>query len=124
MIVGVCRIGLSLPGNASLKGKRAVVRKIVERVRARFQVAAAEVEDMDVHQRATLGFACVSNDSRHAESVLAKVREFVAGATEAVVISDETEFVRPNLGGLPGTTDDLAAWQARNPTEWDDDGEP
>jgi uncharacterized protein YlxP (DUF503 family) len=122
MVVGVCRIVLALPGNASLKGKRSVVRKVIERARQRFQVAAAEVADLDVHQRATLGFACVANDGRHVESVLGKLSDFVAGATEAQVISESVELLRPNLEPtLPNAEDDLAAWEARG-DDWSDDG--
>ena len=93
MVVGVVRIVLSLPGNDSLKGKRSVVRKIVERARSRFNVAAAEVGDLDVHRRATLGFSVVSNDSRHAQSMVDKLVGFVSGATEALVVDRYVELI-------------------------------
>ncbi len=93
MVVGVCRIVLSLPGNDSLKGKRAVVKSILERARNKFHVAAAEVGDLDVHRRATLGFSVVSNDAAHAHSVLDKLTSFVSGATEALVVDREVELV-------------------------------
>lgn len=86
MVVGTCRITLSLPGNDSLKGKRKVVRRILDRARSRFNVAAAEVGDNDVHRRAVLGFAVVSNDHRHANSMIDEITAFVAGATEAIII--------------------------------------
>lgn len=86
MVVGMCRVVLSLPGNDSLKGKRSVVKSALERARARFQVAAAEVADMDNHRRATLGFSVVSNDARHARSIMDKVVSFVASAGAAQVI--------------------------------------
>ena len=86
MVVGVCRITLSLPGNDSLKGKRKVVRRIVDRARSRFNVAAAEVEDNDVHRRAVLGFSVVSNDARHANSMIDELTSFVAGASEALIV--------------------------------------
>ncbi|RLB47683.1 MAG: DUF503 domain-containing protein [Deltaproteobacteria bacterium] len=86
MVVGICRITLSLPGNDSLKGKRKVVRRILDRARSRFNVAAAEVGDNDVHRRAVLGFTVVSNDSRHVNSMLDEVSAFVEGATEAIIV--------------------------------------
>ncbi len=94
MVIGVLRVVLSLPGNDSLKGKRSIVKKILERARARFHVSAAEVGDMDVHRRATLGFAVVSNDARHAESMIDTIMAFVAGATEAIVIDRKSEILR------------------------------
>jgi uncharacterized protein YlxP (DUF503 family) len=93
MVVGVCRITLALPGNDSLKGKRSVVRGILERARNRFHVAAAEVADMDVHRRAVLGFAVVSNESAHAQSIIDKLVSFVDGASEALVVDRATELL-------------------------------
>jgi len=93
LVVGICRIVLSLPGNDSLKGKRAVVRRILERARNKFNVAAAEVADLDVHRKATLGFTVVSNDASHVHSMLDKLTAFVAGATEALVVDREIELL-------------------------------
>ncbi len=83
----------SLPGNDSLKGKRAVVRRIVERARNRFNVAAAEVDDQDVHRRLTLGFAVVSNDSSHANSMLDHITSFAAGISEAQLLDRSIELI-------------------------------
>jgi uncharacterized protein YlxP (DUF503 family) len=82
----MCRVVLALPWNDSLKGKRSVVKSVLSRARDRFQVAAAEVADLDAHRRATLGFSVVSNDARHARSVIDKLVGFVAGASEAQLI--------------------------------------
>ena len=111
MLVGVCRVVLGLPGNNSLKGKRSVVKSVLERTRQKFHVAAAEIEDLDNHRRATLGFACVSNDARHARSVMDKVVAFVASATEVPLIDREVRVERLKLGigeGLGDTFDSSA----------------
>jgi uncharacterized protein YlxP (DUF503 family) len=98
MIVGICRIVLSLPGNDSLKGKRKVVRQILDRVRHKFNAAASEVDDMDVHQRAVLGIAVVSNDTSHANSMLDTIASFIAGATEARVVGRKMELRNVGVG--------------------------
>jgi uncharacterized protein YlxP (DUF503 family) len=100
MVVGVARITLALPWNDSLKGKRSVVKSVLERARVRFHVAAAEVADLDAHRRATLGFAVVSNDGRHARSLLDKLVGFVAGASEAQLIDHavSVEHFEPGVG--------------------------
>ena len=107
MVVGVLRIVLALPWNDSLKGKRSVVRKIIERARARFNVAAAEIEDLDAHRRAVLGFAVLSNDRRHAMSMLDKLTSFVAGATEAQIVDRRVEVTTYSADslGLGGGSD-------------------
>lgn len=115
MVVGICRIVLSLPWNDSLKGKRSVVKSILERARNRFHVAAAEVADLDVHRRATLGFAVVSNEARHVESTLDKLVSFVAGATQAQIIDQSRVIEHRDLGfsGIEG-----GHW---NPPDWNDE---
>jgi uncharacterized protein YlxP (DUF503 family) len=75
--IGVCRITLRLPENSSLKGKRQVVRSVTARLRNKFNIAVAEVEDLDRWQIATLAVACVSNDVRHAREMLERAVAFV-----------------------------------------------
>ena len=77
MQVGVCRIKFRLPENFSLKEKRRVVKSIEGRIKGKFEVSIAEVEDNDLWQMATLGVACVSNDKRHANEILSKIVDFI-----------------------------------------------
>jgi uncharacterized protein YlxP (DUF503 family) len=77
MHVGIARVALRLAGNGSLKGKRMVVKSVVQRVRNRFNVAVAEVDTQDAHQLATLGIVCLSDDPRHSNEVLSKVIDFI-----------------------------------------------
>lgn len=93
MVIGACRVALLLPSNDSLKGKRAVVRRVLDRVRQRFPVSAAEVDDLDVHRRATLGFAVVSNDPVLARGILERVAREVEVASEARMSDCEFEVV-------------------------------
>src|SRR5688572_4369815 len=93
MIVGACRVHLFLPENDSLKGKRAVVKRLLDRVRARFNVAAAEIGNQDDHERAELGFAVVSNESRHANSMLDKISQFCEQNATAEIAGIHVELV-------------------------------
>src|ERR687885_75418 len=77
MHVGVARIALHLAENASLKGKRMVVKSVAQRVRNRFNVAIAEIDTQDAWQVATLGIVCVSDDRRFTNEMLSKVLEFI-----------------------------------------------
>lgn len=94
MVVGVCRITLSIAGNDSLKGKRRVVRRIVDSTRHRWNVAVAEVGFLDEHRRTLIGVAVVSNDARHANAMLDKISVFVGGLTEAVILDRAMELIR------------------------------
>lgn len=73
MHIGVCTIYLRLYESDSLKDKRRVIKSIKDRVRNKFNVSIAEIEDLDKWQRATLGVVCVSKDAKFANSVLSNV---------------------------------------------------
>ena len=92
MVVGITRVTLALPGNDSLKGKRSVVKKLLERVRARFHLSAAEVAAHDSLQRAVLGFATVGSDGRKVATVLERMVDFIddAGLAQVVAVEQET----------------------------------
>lgn len=93
MVVGTLRVELLIPESRSLKDKRRVVRSLIDRLRHRFRVAAAEVEDNDVHNHAVLGFATVSNDSRHARAILGQVVEFLRNSPHALLGNHDLELV-------------------------------
>ena len=73
MPVGVLTLEIQIPYAHSLKDKRAVLLKIRDRLRARFNVAVAELDHQDVWQRATLGVVSISNSRPLLESVFHQV---------------------------------------------------
>ena len=94
MNVGVCRISLRLPENLSLKGKRRVLKSITSRIRNKFNVSVAEVDDHELWQLATLGVCCVSNNKRYTNEVLSKVVDFIAnGWFEIEMLNYEIEIL-------------------------------
>ena len=80
MNVGVCKVKLRLPDNLSLKGKRQVIKSVTARLKNKFNVSVAEVEDNDLWQLATVGICFVSNDKRFTNEVLSKAIEFVSNS--------------------------------------------
>ena len=96
MNVGVCKITLRLPENQSLKGKRRVVSSLCSRIRNKFNVSIAEVDDNDVWQKATLGVTCVSNNHRHADEVIDHVIQYIEGSREDIELID---FERETISG-------------------------
>ena len=80
MNIGVCKVILHLPENQSLKDKRRVLKSIATRVRNKFNVAIAEVDEQSLWQSATLGICCVSNNGRFTNEVLSKVVDFIANS--------------------------------------------
>jgi uncharacterized protein YlxP (DUF503 family) len=94
MNVGVCKINIRIPENQSLKGKRHVLQSIITRVRDKFNVAIAEVENGDKWQIATLGISYVSNNGRHVNEVISKIIDFIVTSRFDVEVLDyEIELV-------------------------------
>jgi uncharacterized protein YlxP (DUF503 family) len=62
MVVGALKIVLHVTDAGGLKSKRKAARSIVDRVRSRFNAAAAEVGSNDLWQRLELGFAVCGNE--------------------------------------------------------------
>jgi uncharacterized protein YlxP (DUF503 family) len=73
MPVGVLTLEIQIPYSHSLKEKRAVLRKMRDRLRTRFNVAVAELDHQDVWQRATLGVVSISSSQQLLESLFHQV---------------------------------------------------
>ena len=94
MNVGVCKVTLRLPENHSLKGKRRVINSLSSRLRSKFNVSVAEVDNNEAWQLATLGITCVSNSSRHTDEVLQSAVAYIEGSREDLeVIALEQDTV-------------------------------
>ena len=94
MNVGALMVKLRLPENQSLKGKRQVIKSITSRVRSKFNVSIAEVDDQELWQLATLGVACVSNSNRRAQDTLTQVVNFIAWSRfEAEILDCKIEII-------------------------------
>ena len=100
MTVGIARIQFRLHGNQSLKEKRRVVKSLVEKSRHRFNAAIAEVEDQDLHQRATLGAAVVGNDGRLLNAVLDHLIEYMDSLSLADLMAHEIELIPLGSQGI------------------------
>jgi uncharacterized protein YlxP (DUF503 family) len=91
VVVGVLRITLYVHGASSLKDKRQVLRKVIDRVRARYNVAIAEVGDQDIWQTAVVGVCAVANDHSFVNEVLDKIVRDAGQIAEVVKREMEIE---------------------------------
>jgi len=92
MIIGTMKIELYLSDNRSLKGKRKVVRSMVDRTKHKFNVSVAEVGSNDKWQKIELGISAVGNDRRHIDSSLSHVLEFIESLYLAEIVNAEIEI--------------------------------
>ena len=88
MVVGTCKISLSIADNESLKGKRSVLKPLLARVRHEFNVSAAETGAQDAWQSAEIGLAAVSSDRQYVDGLLQKAVAWIEGSGLDVVVVD------------------------------------
>ena len=86
MIIGSCKIYLEAEWVFSLKDKRMIVKSLVEKIRHKFNVSVAEVENNDIHKSIVIGIACVTNETSHADSIINNVINFIENNTDAVIV--------------------------------------
>jgi len=92
MVVGLLTVDLRFPKNGSLKEKRMALRRLTERLKQRFNLSVAEVENQDLWQRSTLAVANVNTSAREADSTLAQALDLIDAYHEAVVIGHRIEM--------------------------------
>jgi len=100
MTIGIVEISFITHGCFSLKEKRSIVKRLIERTRSRFNAAIAEVDFLDSCQRGKIGACVVSNDSRHANSLLDQIVDFMENMYVADIVKIRTE-----LQEIPSVTD-------------------
>lgn len=93
IVVGLCTLDLAIPEANSLKDKRSVLKSILEGMRNKFNVSAAEVEHQDTWRRATVAITCVSNSQPFTNQVLNKVLDWVEANPRVSVTNVELEFL-------------------------------
>ena len=71
MPIGLLTLEIHIPDAHSLKDKRQVLRSLKDRLRARFNVAVAELDRQDTWQRSLVGVVSLSNDAGSSGAILA-----------------------------------------------------
>ncbi len=93
MITGICRIELILFEVNSLKEKRMIIKSIIGRIKAKFNISVSEVGAHDLWGRSAIGFACVSTQTKHANQMLNNVISFIERDGRVEIITQDIEYV-------------------------------
>jgi len=91
--VGVLKIDFHIPDSSSLKDKRSVLRHIRDKIRNGFNVSISEVNNHDKWQMATFAVSCVSNDKKHVDAMLNKIKNFFENNRNIVVVDYQIEMI-------------------------------
>ncbi len=96
MYIGTLKIDLLLFGVKSLKEKRQIIKKILDTVRSKkWNMAVAEVDNMDKWSRATLGFTTIAADRLTVEKRLVALENFIEEKCDVSIIGIEKEVDLP-----------------------------
>ncbi len=92
MHIASLRVLLEVTDALTLKDKRQVVRSLLDRMRGRFNVSAAEVGSNDSVRYAELAAVGVANDRPFLDRTMAKVLDLIEGEPRVALLEQELEF--------------------------------
>ena len=93
MVVGTGLITLRLHDCRSLKGKRKIVKSMINRLRNNFNASIAEVGSNDIYQKAEIGFSLTGNDASLINSKIDKLFNMAEDLGLAEIIDTEMEII-------------------------------
>lgn len=93
MPVGLLTLELHIQHAQSLKDKRQVLRSLKDRLRAKFNVAVAELEHHETWQRSVVGVVTLSNDEGHVEESLQHVLAEADSMLGPLLVSHAVEII-------------------------------
>ncbi len=76
-IIGFIEIHLRIPEAHSLKEKRKVVKRVVERLKNKFNVSVSEIGDQDRWQSSIIGVVTIGSSKKIVDATLEKVILFI-----------------------------------------------
>jgi uncharacterized protein YlxP (DUF503 family) len=108
MVVGVGIIDIYIVDVRSLKEKRGVLKRLIQRTRNKFNISIAEIGDNDSWKNGKIGFTVVGNDGRFVNSVMDTVMHFIEELGLVHVVNSKIEIMSLSdaLDGGFGYTDD------------------
>jgi uncharacterized protein len=92
VVIGVIGWDLQIYEAHSLKDKRAVVKSLKDRLRAKLNVSVAETGHHDVWQRAEITVCVVATDRRQADSILDRADRLVESEARGRIMDTYRSF--------------------------------
>ena len=93
MMVGLCTVELHIPDVQSLKGKRQVLSSLTTRIRNRYNVSIAEIDEHDLWQKSILGIACVANEAGRVNQILDQVLNLIRANPSLELLRSQIEVL-------------------------------
>ncbi|MCR3759442.1 DUF503 domain-containing protein [Clostridium felsineum] len=93
MRILIMRVTLRASWSHSLKEKRMVVRSIVQKLKNKFNISVAEVDNRDIHQSIVIGISAVCGDIGKVDSTMESIIDFIERNTDAEIIDIEKDDI-------------------------------
>ena len=94
MWVAILRLEIAIPGARSRKDRRQVVKSLKDRIRNRFQVSCAEVDDRESWTRASLGVTACANEKPFLTDLSDKIVRYAGNDAGALLGRVEKDVFR------------------------------
>jgi len=86
MFVGIYQLELFIPESNSLKSKRFILKSLKTRIRNKFNVSVAEVDENDKWQKTVLGIATVSNEKKMIDGIFNQIKNLITSDVRVELI--------------------------------------
>jgi len=87
MTVLSAKLTFYIPHAESLKDKRMITRRLIDKTAHKYNAAVAEVDTQEAHQTLTIGIAVISGEFTHAENMLEDIIRYIERNADAELIS-------------------------------------
>jgi uncharacterized protein YlxP (DUF503 family) len=91
--IALLTLDVHLPDAQSLKDKRMVVRRVKDRLRAKFNVAVAETDHQDLWQRAQISVTTIASDETYSRQTLQLALEEAERSAPECTVQGNIEIV-------------------------------
>lgn len=93
MFIGTLKFELFIPGSSSLKDKRKVVRSIQDRVKAKFNIAIAELAYQDKWQRTVVGMCTINSRKSEIELTMARIKDIFNDNCDFMILNEKNSIL-------------------------------
>lgn len=92
MVVYVIKIRIRMEWVHSLKEKRMVVKSICAKMKNKFNVSVAEVDEQDTHQIGVIAYTYIASDMAHGDSIYEATIDYFEENTDGEIIHVECQI--------------------------------
>ena len=93
MVIAILRLVLFIGNSNSLKSKRMILHSLRARLRNKFNIAIAEIDDENRWQKSTLAVVGVKKDKRCIDRQFSKIVNFIENFSQVSIVDYEMEMI-------------------------------